>query len=152
MKTLGIHIKKGELRYSVLKGTKDQPELVVRGRLIVPKLSTIPELMNWFNINFKSIINSYEPDEVAYRLTLSPNKEQLFNLEFPMGILNHICYELEVPIKEFSNSGNTFSASKLGLDKSVDIYDYCDQLLRDGKPYWDKDQKYSILVAWFILK
>lgn len=47
MKVLGIHIATGQLRYSVLEGTKAAPTLLGKDRLLTTDPSNIPELMDW---------------------------------------------------------------------------------------------------------
>jgi hypothetical protein len=48
-------------------------------------------------------------------------------------------------------SGN-YVASRLGLPKGTDIYAHCDQVFGFNPPYWDDNQKHSVLAAWFELE
>jgi hypothetical protein len=150
MKVMGIHLLKGQMRYSVLRGSKASPELIEKDRLDTIDVTNIPELMNWFDTNFNLLISKIKPQRVSYRLTLTPKKDQLFYLEFPYGILNLICYKKGIPINNYTSK--SFNPSRLGQPKSIDLYKYCNDVFGDNPPYWDTNQKNSILVAWFDLK
>ena len=149
MTVLGVHIATGQLRYSVLEGTKANPVLVSKDKLPTPDPNNPPALMDWYETQFHLILDQSAPDRIAYRLTLAPRKEQLFTSSFPLGILNLLAHQRNLPITSYV-SGN-FVASRLGLPKGTDIYAHCDTVLGINPPYWDTNQKYSILVAWFEL-
>ncbi len=150
MKVLGIHIATKELRYSVLEGSKSSPTLVAKDKLITTDPKKAPELMDWYETQFNLILDQYSPDRISYRLTLAPKKDQLLTSSFPLGILNLLAHHRSLPINSYV-SGN-FVASKLNIPKGTDIYEYCDQVFGTNPPYWDKNQKHSILVAWFELQ
>ena len=105
--------------------------------------------MDWYETQFNLILDQSAPDRIAYRLTLAPKKGQLFTASFPLGILNLLAHQRNLPITSYV-SGN-FTASRLGLPKGTDIYAHCDTVLGTNPPYWDKNQKHSILAAWFDL-
>ncbi len=149
MKILGVHVATGQLRYSVLEGTKANPVLIEKGKLSTIDPKNAPQLMDWYESQFSLILDQHTPDRIAYRLTLQPNKNQLITSSFPMGILNLLAHRRNLPIQLYV-SGN-FVASKLSLAKGTDIYAYCDQVFGMNPPYWDKNQKNSVLVAWFEL-
>lgn len=149
MKVIGVHIATGQLRYSVLEGTKDAPTLVTKDRLATPAVDDAPALMDWYDSRFNMILDQTTPDRIAYRLTLGPNKKQLFTSSFPFGILNLLAHRRNLPISSYV-SGN-YTASRLGLPKGTDLYAYCDVVLGSHPPYWDQNQKYSVLAAWFEL-
>lgn len=149
MAVLGVHIATGQLRYSVLEGTKAAPVLVAKERLLTPDPNYPPALMDWYETQFNLILDQSAPDRIAYRLTLAPKKDQLFTSSFPLGILNLLAHQRNLPITSYV-SGN-FTASRLGLPKGSDIYAHCDTVLGTNPPYWDNNQKHSILSAWFEL-
>ena len=149
MKVLGVHIATGQLRYSVVEGPKASPNLVIRDKLQTPDPQDAPQLMDWYESQFNLILDQCSPDRIAYRLTLAPKKDQLVTSIFPLGILNLLAHQRNVPIVSYV-SGN-FVASKLALPRGTDIYAHCDNVFGDNPPYWDKNQKHSILVAWFEL-
>lgn len=149
MKVLGIHLAKAQLRYAVLEGTKDAPTLIDKDRLITVDPGNVPQLMDWFDTQFRALIDKHSPDRIAYRLTLEPKKEQIFTSEFPLGILNLQAHQRGLPITDFTPQ--TFVGTKLGLGKKADLFAHCDDVLGQHPPYWDKNQKCAILVAWFEL-
>ncbi len=149
MKVLGVHIATGQFRYSVLEGTKIAPVLVVKDRLVTPATTDVPALMDWYESQFNLIINQSAPERIAYRLTLAPKKNQLFTSSFPFGILNLLAHRRNLPITSYV-SGN-YVASRLGLPRGTDLYAHCDTVFGSNPPYWDKNQKHSVLAAWFEL-
>jgi hypothetical protein len=149
VKVLGIHLAKGQLRYTLLDGTKKAPILVEKDRLVTTDPANVPQLMAWYNSQFQQLLDRLTPDKIAYRVALSPMKEQLFTSEFPFGLLNLCAYQRDMPIIPYTPQ--SFVASKLGLPKGTDLSAACDDALGVHPPYWDTHQKYSVLVAWFEL-
>lgn len=149
MKILGIHVAKAQLRSAVLSGSKASPVLVEKNRLVTPDPARIPELMDWYETQFKSLIDRLEPDRIAYRMTLDPGKEQIITAEFPLAILNLLAHRSRLPIVGYT--APSFVASKLGLPKGSDLSQACDDTFGDNPPYWDTNQKHAVLVAWFTL-
>jgi hypothetical protein len=149
MKVLGIHLAKGQLRYALLDGTKVAPILVEKGRLLTTDPADVPQLMAWYDSQFRLLLNRLTPDKIAYRVALSPRKEQLFTSEFPFGILNLFASQRSLPIIPYTPQ--SFVASKLGLPKGTDLSIACDVTFGTLPPYWDTHQKFSVLVAWFEL-
>ena len=150
MKVLGLHIATGQLRYSVLEGTKAAPTLLGKDRLLTTDPSNVPELMDWYESQFIQLLDKHAPDRIACRLTLAPKKAQLFTSCFPFGILYLLAYHRTIPIACYV-PGN-YVASRLGLPKDTDIYTHCDKVFGLNPPYWDDNQKHSVLAAWFELE
>lgn len=149
MKVLGFHLLTGQLRFSVLGGTKSKPNLVEKGRLVTTDPEDASALMDWYDSQFRQLISIHEPDKLSYRLTLDPKKDQLICSEFPLGVLNLIAYQKSLPISSYT--ARSFTPSRLGLGKGNDLYAHCDTVFGKHPPYWDKNQKNSLLVAWFEL-
>lgn len=149
MRVLGLHLLKGQFRFSVLEGSKSHPSLVNKGKSVTIDSDDIPALMDWYDSQFRQLITTYQPDRIAYRLTLNPNKEQLVTLEFPLGVLNLVAHEKSLPTCLYT--AQSFVSSKLGLAKGVDLYEHCDVTFGKNPPYWDDSQKHAILAAWFEL-
>ena len=147
MKVLGIHISKGQFRFAVIEGTKNNPVLIDKGRMVTTNPQKVPQLMDWYDTHFRELVDKFKPEKIAYRLTLNPRKEQLFTSEFPFGILNLLAHQQGIPIVAYSPQ--SFVPSKLGLPKNTNILNYCDDIFGSQPPYWDDNQRYSILVAWF---
>jgi len=150
VKVLGLYIATGQFRYTVLEGTKAAPTLLGKDRLLTTNPSKVAELMDWFEKQFIQLLNQYKPDRIAYRLMLAPKKSQLFTCCFPFGILYLLAHHRNIPVSSYV-SGN-YVASRLGLPKGTDIYAYCDYVLGLHPPYWDENQKHSVLAAWFELE
>jgi len=149
MKVFGIHLAKGQLRYALLDGTKEAPILVEKGRLLTTDPADVPQLMAWYDAQFRQLLDRLTPDKIAYRVALSPRKEQLFTSEFPFGILNLLANQRNLPIIPYTPL--SFVASKLGLPKGTDLSIACDAAFGTRPPYWDTHQKFAVLVAWFEL-
>jgi hypothetical protein len=149
MKALGFQLLTGHIRYAVLDGNRGAPTLVNKGRLVVPRFNSVPELMDWYETNFDDLLATHDAKRVAYRLTLGPDKSQLFHIIFPYGVLNLQCYKREIPCNEFTS--RAFVPSKLGLPRNSDLYAHCDTVFGQHPPYWDEQQKHAILAAWFVL-
>lgn len=149
MRVLGLEIIKGQLRYSVLEGTKEEPSLIGKNRIVVPEMESIPELMDWFDSEFDELISKYKPSKIAYRLALEPRKQQMSYLIYPWAILNLKCFEKDLEAKDYIK--RNFVPNKFGLGKNIDLYNHCDEIFGINPPYWDKNQKYSLLAAWLEL-
>ncbi len=149
MTVLGLHALAGQLRFGVISGTKAAPILNDKGRLITPSESDVPALMDWYDTQLRKLIFDHEPTMISYRLTLDPKKKQLITSIFPLGVLNLIAHQESLPIVEYT--AGSFVASRLGLPKGTDLYTHCENILGSHPPYWDKNQMYAILVAWFEL-
>lgn len=149
MNVLGVHIAKDQFRYSVLNGTKATPTLITKKRLSTPAADNVPSLMDWYETQFALILDQCTPGRIAYRLTLVPNKNQLFCSLFPLGILNLLAHRRHIPITPYV-SGN-YVASRLGLPRGTELYSHCDAVFGTHPPYWDQNQKHAILAAWFEL-
>ena len=149
MAIVGFDLHKGFLRYSVLDGNKAAPVLVYKERHTVLQTESIPELMDWFESTFRSILTQYTPTGISYRLSLEPKKDQISYLIYPWAILNLISYQNRIPISFFTC--RALSPARLVQPKDTDLYSYCDTVFGNNPPYWDIYQKNSILVAWFNL-
>jgi hypothetical protein len=148
MIVLGFNLQKGEIRYSLVAGTKHAPELLEKGRHLVATEST-PVLMDWFESTFENIIARTNPNKIAYRLSLEPSKTQIMYLTFPYAILNLLAHRKKICIYEYVSQN--FVPSKFGQPKGVNVYDYCTQVFGEHSPHWDKNQQYSVLAAWLTL-
>lgn len=149
MRILGLHVQKGALRWAVLDGTKGAPVRVDHGRLVTPDPEQVPALMDWFESQFGRLIDEFAPDSIAYRLTLDPTKEQLFYAEFPFGVLNLMAHRRGVPITCLTS--RSFTPSRLGMPRGTNLSAQCDSVFGQHPPYWDENQKYAVLMAWFGL-
>ena len=150
MSVLGIHALSGQFRYAVLDGTKANPTLVEKGRLVTPAEDDVPVLMDWYETQLRLLITNHQPETISYRLTLDPKKKQLITSIFPFGILNLIAHREGITIA--FHTAQAFTATRLGLARGIDIYAECDHQFGSHPPYWDKNQKNAVLAAWFELQ
>ena len=148
MKVIGFNIVKNEIRHSILEGTISNPIFIEKEIHTVASEPT-PILMDWFESTFENILTRTNPDKIGYRLILNPKRAQIQYSIFPYAILNIIAFRRAIPIFEYINQN--FVPSKLGQPKSVDVYEYCSQILGIHPPHWDKNQIYSALSAWITL-
>jgi hypothetical protein len=149
MSTIGFDLQKGFLRYSVLDGTKSNPLLISKEKLSILRTNSEPQMMNWFDSTFRAVLGRSNPDSIAYRLSLEPNLAQIPYLIYPWAILCLVAHSLGIPVTCYSSKGVT--PAKLGLAKHTDLYTHCDNVFGANPPYWDRNQKNSVLVAWFTL-
>jgi hypothetical protein len=146
---LGLHLQKGFLRYAVLDGPSSGPALVAKDRLVTPDPSRVPALMDWYDTKFRQLLDDFRPHRISYRLTLDPKKDQLFYLEFPLGVLNLIAHQQAISVSCYT--ARAFAPSRLGMSRDTDLYALCDAVFGQNPPYWDDNQKHAILAAWFEL-
>lgn len=149
MTLLGINLETTSIRYTLLDGNKKKPKLIEKERHLIKSTSSIPELMDWYETTFLSILNRVKPDKISYKLNLNPKKAQMPLWAYPYGILNAQAYKLGYPVAEYT-SGNLVP-SKYGYSKDTDLFSKIDDIFGKHPPYWDKSQKYSLLAAWIDL-
>lgn len=134
----------------MLEGSPSDPKLVAKERLMTTNPDEVPALMDWFDTEFRTMLDTHKPERIGYRLTLEPKKDQLFSSEFPLGILNLQAFQRNLPIYDYTS--RSFVPSRLGMPKDTDLEELCTVQFGDNPPYWDKNQKHAILVAWFALR
>ncbi|EJK2994599.1 TPA: hypothetical protein ACMDNN_003641 [Vibrio cholerae] len=150
MSVLGISLEKNGLRYAVLDGTKAVPSLIGFENVQTNNFTSIQQLMNWYETTFQNLLSRYSPTSIGIKVSLNAKKDQISPWYYPLGLLHNMAYQNNIGTFEFV-SGN-FVASKFGLEKSTNIYDYIDLKFGVFQPKWDKNQKYALLAAWMVLK
>ena len=106
--------------------------------------------MNWYETTFQNLVARFSPESIGIKVSLNAKKDEIAPWYYPLGILHNISHQNRINTFEFV-SGN-FTASKFGMDKTINIYDYIDQYFGVFQPKWDKNQKYALLSAWMILR
>ena len=149
MKVLGVNLKKGEIRFTVLEGSREKPTLVEKGAHTVITAQSTPHLLDWFETTFEELINRIQPDKIAYKLLLAQKKAQLDYITYPEAILNLLAFKKSLSIKSYTTQN--FVPSKFGLPKTVNLHTFCDEVFGKNPPKWDKDQKNSLIAAWLEL-
>lgn len=148
MRALGISIKKNELRYCVLEGTRDTPLVVLSDRDRFKPDQSRPALADYFKQAFTEIMTKTKPDVVGYRLSIDVSRaDQIAYMCFPFGILNLLCHEGAMPVREFTHHGFTQKA----LGRPGNKFDVCDEVLGVYGSFWDNDQRFAALSAWMSL-
>ncbi|GBC61590.1 hypothetical protein DENIS_2552 [Desulfonema ishimotonii] len=150
MAVLGINLEKNGLRYCVLDGGKDSPNILHYEKVQTNNFPNTQQLMNWYETTFQNLITKFAPESIGIKVSLNAKKAEITPWYYPLGILHNLSHQNRISTFEFV-TGN-FTASKFGMDKSVNIYDYIDQHFGIFKPKWDRNQKYALLSAWMILK
>lgn len=149
MRALGFNIKKGELHYCLLQGTRAAPQYVAHGKQNFEASQKKPHLANHFKQAFNELILHHNPSSLAYRLSLEAKKaDQYSYLCFSYGILNLIAFEREIPIFEYT----TQSFSKKALHTASDKWAACDEKIADAPNNWKNETKLSALSAWMNLE
>ncbi|MBO2587858.1 hypothetical protein [Shewanella algae] len=149
MKVLGINLETKSFRIAVLEGSKVNPSLIEKEKVVFNSLLSIADLMDWYETTFQEIINRVSPDRISIKLSLNGKKDQISRWYYPLGVLHKIAHEKNVPVNEFIQQN--FTASKFDWPKKTDIYKHIDTVLGQHPPHWDKNQKYAVFAAWLAL-
>lgn len=150
MTVLGINLEKNGLRYAVLNGTKDKPNLIHAEKTNTPNFSSIPQQMNWYETTFQNILTRFKPSKIGIKVSLDAKKDSIAPWYYPLGLLHKQAFQNEITTFEYV--ALNFTASKFGLDKTVNIYEHIDSTFGTFTPKWDKNQKYAVLSAWMVLE
>lgn len=150
MITLGLNLEKNSFRYTVLNGTRKFPKLIKKEKVIITATTSISQLMDWYETTFNLLIEKTNPEIIGAKLSLEGKRNQIAYWYYPYGILHMICHKKGLQIEEFT--ARNFTPSKFKLPKKTDLYDYIDHHIGEFPPYWDRNQKYSVLSAWMVMK
>lgn len=99
-------------------------------------------LMNDFYNIFNELITKYNPDKVAYKLSLEVNMSQIPYMHYSFGILNYICFQKGINTIERSNKWIT-----AGKKSKIEKFD----CFFSGRSF-NNDERAATLVAWYGLK
>lgn len=141
MRCLGIAIKKNEIWYSVVEGSNmEVADIVCTGKQIFRWDS--PKLIMDFNNIFVELITKYQPDKVVYKLSLDVTMQQIPYMHYSLGVLNLICMQKGVFIRERSSRWIT-------ANKKAKIINFSNHFV--DKNY--KNEKLAAaLMAWYELE
>lgn len=149
MAILGINLEKGGLRYVILDGKKDAPNLIHFEKINTPNFSSIPQQMNWYETTIQNILTRFNPSAIGIKVSLDAKRDSIAPWYYPLGLLHKQAFQHGIATTEYVSAN--FTASKFGLEKTVNIYDHIDSIFGTFTPKWDKNQKYAVLAAWMIL-
>lgn len=102
MKCLGIAIKKNEVWFSLVEGSSKELANIVCVNKQAFKADSQKLMLDFHNIFFE-LISKYNPDRVAYKVSLDTNKQQIPYMHYSLGILNLICLQKGISTTERTN-------------------------------------------------
>ncbi len=149
MNTLGFNLEKNGFRYTALSGSRGAPVFVEKQKIAINSTTNISELMDWYESSFQNILTKFQPEKIGIKLGLNAKKAEIPYWYYPYGILHNLAFKNNISITEYVPAN--FTASKFGLDKSINIYEHVDTVIGVHKPSWDRSQKYSVLSAWMVM-
>jgi len=146
MKIIAFTFTTSAIYICALEGSKSEPELVFKNKLTIPAYNT-PETAEWFETEFKLILNREKPDAATYKLTLPSNLNHNYinKVYYAQAVLNLICAKDNIKV-EHTSSGSVI-ASKFKLPKDADLHDHIDNLLQSPGNPWDVKMKDTALMA-----
>lgn len=146
MISMGLNLSKGFLHFTVLEGSKASPIFHDKGRLAYNFDQPATVMADWFDKNFRELLNKYNPDKIGYRVSNSTNKDvQLLYLIFPWGVLNLISSSLGIETVFLTT--NKFTHRKFGVQKPFNRMTFIDQKVGAHPPNWNDAQRLSALAS-----
>lgn len=141
MKCLGIAIKKNEIWYSVVEGIQMDDAVIFETGKQNYRSESQSLMMDFYNI-FIELISKFKPDKVVYKLYLDANMQQIPYMHYSLGVLNLVCLQNGIQVKERSNRWIT--AGKKG--KIVKFENFF------SKKKFANEERVASLIAWFELE
>jgi hypothetical protein len=147
MKSLGIDLKKEEIRWCLVSGTLQTPIYESHGRKKYSIPSDRAELMKTFHNLFTELLAEVSPEIVTYRVTQAAKSiDQMAYLLMPLGILGKLCHDGNISVRELNSSSYTYK--KFNLPKGSKPLDHWIASLGPTVPHWDQSQQNATLSAW----
>lgn len=146
MTTIAFTFSTNDFEYVALTGTKANPTLHSKGKILLPANHNIPQTVAWFETELELLLNSIQPDSASYRLTvMKVTNSYVSNVYYGQGILNLLCNKKNIQISHTSPSSIT--ASKFNQPKGANLSAYIEGLLGKQPAPWDKGIKDTALIA-----
>lgn len=146
MTTIAFTFSTNEFEYVVLTGTKVNPILHSKGKILLPANHDIPQTVAWFETELELLLNSIQPNKVSYRLTvMKVTNNYVSNVFYGQAILNLLCYKKNIQISHTSPASIT--ASKFNQPKGTNLSVYIESLLGKQSAPWDKGIKDTALIS-----
>lgn len=150
MRSIGFHSSKGILRFVVLDGSRSAPTVFTHDRRPLQLLDDRPQFVrNAYNL-FESILNLYNPDSVAYLLTMNANsQDQIAGLIMPYGALNLLSISSGRKCSEaiIANFSKKFFQNRSAVWDG-DKYSSADLVFGVHAPNWTNSERSAALAAW----
>jgi Holliday junction resolvasome RuvABC endonuclease subunit len=144
--TIAFTFSTNDFEYVVLIGTKANPTLHSKGKILLPANHDIPQTVAWFETELELLLNSIQPDKVSYRLTvMKVTNNYVSNVFYGQAILNLLCHKKNIQISHTSPSSIT--ASKFNQPKGTNLSTYIEGLLGKQCAPWDKGIKDTALIS-----
>lgn len=151
MATIAFTFSTNDFEYVVLTGTKANPILHSKGKILLPANYNIPQTVAWFEIELQLLLNNIALDMVCYRLTvMRVTNNYVSNVYYGQGILNLLCSKMNIKITY--NSPSSITAKKLNQPKGSDLIAYVESLFGKQPSPWDKGIKETALIALINLQ
>lgn len=146
MTSIAFTFTSSDIDYSVLTGTKDNPVLHSKGKLILPANHNVPQTVEWFETELNLLLNNANPDHVSYKLTINNvTNNYVSNVYYGQAILNLLCTKKNISINHISPS--SIKPGKLNLSKNTNLLAHIEKLFgKQGAP-WDKGMKETTIIA-----
>ena len=154
-KVLGIKVVGGAIHWVLLEGTFEKPAYLSHGKEVIPSDKKPEETVNWAETVFTNILSSAKPQAIVYRLTIpfrgkGLSHAQVFNMYFPLGVLNLVASRTGIDIKPLSSQATPGTA--YGLAKGANPTEHILQVLGKHPPHWTGDMLDAASVALLGLK
>lgn len=150
VKSIGFNFTTNDFRYCVLEKNVSDVVFIEKDKISYPKALDVASTAGWLETQIFLLLDKHSPNTVGYKLPLTLNSTKpIQNSLFPLGILNLCCKKRNIKISHFTSQG--INATKFGLTKKDNVYEYVDNHIGLHPPYWDKPTKDAALVAWFLL-
>lgn len=91
MTTLSFTFSSNGLYYVGLTGTKAQPTLHSKGKILLPANHSVSQLVGWFENKLEMLLNDINPDSVSYKLTITNvNNNMVHNCYYANARLSNL--------------------------------------------------------------
>jgi hypothetical protein len=146
MISLAFTFSTNDLEYVELTGTKANPVLHSKGKILLPANHDIPQTVAWFETELELLVNNIKPDNISYRLTIMKvTNSYVSNVFYGQGILNLLSHKKGIQITHTSPASIT--ANKFNQPKGTNLPAYIEGLLGKQSAPWDKGIKDTALIA-----
>ncbi len=150
MTTIAFTFSTNDFQYIVLTGTKLNPVLHAKGKIVLPAKLDIPQTTAWFETELELLLNNIQADKVNYRLTvMKVTNKYVSNVFYGQAILNLLCHKKGIQISHISPSSITHA--KFNQPKGTNLIAYIESLLGKQPAPWDKGIKTTALMALIIM-
>jgi hypothetical protein len=146
MTSIAFIFTTSDIDYSVLTGTKKNPILQTKGKLVLPANHNVSQTVEWFETELNLLLNSIKPQRVSYKLTITNvTNNYVSNVYYGQAILNLICVKKNIAINHISPS--SIKPGKLNLPKETNLYAHVENCFGKQSSPWDKGMKETTIIA-----